>query len=152
MESRIGLSSLAARSSASVAPRVPVDRVVRVLQQVRAGLASEPIGHRPEGTRDPRRPIIGSAGSPKFESRSGNESFPTGPATEPIPSIGGERTYLSESRSQLEAAPAKLADEDREVVEEALAKAERTEAELRYLADHDSLTGLLNRRCFRAKL
>ncbi len=47
---------------------------------------------------------------------------------------------------------AKLADEDREVVEEALAKAERTEAELRYLADHDSLTGLLNRRCFRAKL
>ncbi len=46
----------------------------------------------------------------------------------------------------------KLADEDREIVEGALAKAEKTEAELRYLADHDSLTGLLNRRCFRAKL
>ena len=30
--------------------------------------------------------------------------------------------------------------------------AERTEAELRYLADHDSLTGLLDRRRFRAEL
>ncbi len=46
----------------------------------------------------------------------------------------------------------KLADEDREIVEGALARAEKTEAELRYLADHDSLTGLLNRRSFRAKL
>jgi diguanylate cyclase (GGDEF)-like protein len=46
----------------------------------------------------------------------------------------------------------KLSREDRQVVEGALAKAEKTEAELRYLADHDSLTGLLNRRCFRAKL
>lgn len=47
---------------------------------------------------------------------------------------------------------AKLAEEDRAIVEGALAKAEKTEAELRFLADHDSLTGLLNRRCFRAKL
>jgi len=47
---------------------------------------------------------------------------------------------------------AKLAPEDREVVAGALAKAEKTEAELRYLADHDSLTGLLNRRRFRAEL
>ena len=31
-------------------------------------------------------------------------------------------------------------------------RAERTEAELRYLADHDSLTGLLDRRRFRAEL
>jgi diguanylate cyclase (GGDEF)-like protein len=46
----------------------------------------------------------------------------------------------------------KLADADRETLERALAEAEKTEAELRYLADHDSLTGLLNRRCFRAKL
>jgi len=38
------------------------------------------------------------------------------------------------------------------VVEGALEQAERTEAELRHLADHDSLTGLLNRRCFRGKL
>jgi len=38
------------------------------------------------------------------------------------------------------------------VVEEALARAERTEAELRYLADHDPLTGLLDRRRFRAEL
>ncbi len=46
----------------------------------------------------------------------------------------------------------KLDDEDRRVVEGALVKAEKTEAELRYLADHDSLTGLLNRRRFRAEL
>ena len=38
------------------------------------------------------------------------------------------------------------------MLEGALAKAEKTEAELRYLADHDPLTGLLNRRSFRAKL
>jgi diguanylate cyclase (GGDEF)-like protein len=46
----------------------------------------------------------------------------------------------------------KLEAEDREVVLGALARAERTEAELRYLADHDSLTGLLVRRRFRAEL
>ncbi len=46
----------------------------------------------------------------------------------------------------------KLESEDREVVLGALARAERTEAELRYLADHDSLTGLLDRRRFRAEL
>lgn len=46
----------------------------------------------------------------------------------------------------------KLALEDRVVVQGALERAEKTEAELRYLADHDSLTGLLNRRRFRAEL
>lgn len=46
----------------------------------------------------------------------------------------------------------KLGPIDRDVVEGALAKAEKTEMELRYLADHDSLTGLLNRRRFRAEL
>ncbi len=46
----------------------------------------------------------------------------------------------------------KLEPEDREIVAGALARAEKTEAELRYLADHDSLTGLLNRRRFRAEL
>lgn len=46
----------------------------------------------------------------------------------------------------------KLEPADRHVVENALARAERTEAELRYLADHDSLTGLLDRRRFRAEL
>ncbi len=46
----------------------------------------------------------------------------------------------------------KLAPEDREVILGALERAEKTEAELRYLADHDSLTGLLDRRRFRAEL
>ena len=46
----------------------------------------------------------------------------------------------------------KLEPEDREVVLAALERADRSEAELRYLADHDSLTGLLDRRRFRAEL
>ncbi len=46
----------------------------------------------------------------------------------------------------------KLEPEDRAVVEGALARAEKTEAELRHLADHDPLTGLLNRRSFRREL
>jgi diguanylate cyclase (GGDEF)-like protein len=46
----------------------------------------------------------------------------------------------------------KLTAEDRLILEGALEKAEKTEAELRYLADHDPLTGLLNRRRFRTKL
>ena len=62
-------------------------------------------------------------------------------------------TGNSEQRDPaIEQVLAKLAPEDREVVAGALAKAEKTEAELRYLADHDSLTGLLNRRRFRAEL
>jgi diguanylate cyclase (GGDEF)-like protein len=52
----------------------------------------------------------------------------------------------------VEAALAKLAPEDRAVVQGALKRAEKTEAELRYLADHDPLTGLLNRRRFRSEL
>jgi diguanylate cyclase (GGDEF)-like protein len=46
----------------------------------------------------------------------------------------------------------KLTDGDRQILEGALKKAEKTEAELRYLADHDSLTGLLNRRSFRGRV
>ena len=58
----------------------------------------------------------------------------------------------SQSEPEVEAALAKLDAEDREIVLARLRKAERTEAELRYLADHDSLTGLLDRRRFRAEL
>ncbi len=52
----------------------------------------------------------------------------------------------------LEEVLAKLELADREVVIGALERAERTEAELRHLADHDPLTGLQNRRRFRAEL
>jgi diguanylate cyclase (GGDEF)-like protein len=47
---------------------------------------------------------------------------------------------------------AKLEPTDRQVVLDALDAAEKTESELRYLADHDPLTALLNRRAFRARL
>jgi diguanylate cyclase (GGDEF)-like protein len=46
----------------------------------------------------------------------------------------------------------KLEPADRIVVQGALERAEKTEAELRFLAEHDPLTGLLNRRRFRAEL
>ena len=60
---------------------------------------------------------------------------------------------ISEKRDPaVEAVLQTLAPADREVIEGALWKAEKTEAELRYLADHDPLTGLLNRRSFRSKL
>jgi diguanylate cyclase (GGDEF)-like protein len=63
-----------------------------------------------------------------------------------------EGELQKQSKSAVEAVLAKLAPDDRKVVDEALAKAEKTEAELRYIADHDSLTGLLDRRRFRAEL
>lgn len=58
----------------------------------------------------------------------------------------------AESGPAIETVLAKLEEDDRAVVLAALERAERTEAELRYLADHDSLTGLLDRRRFRAEL
>jgi diguanylate cyclase (GGDEF)-like protein len=59
---------------------------------------------------------------------------------------------LAQSEPAIEAVLKKLEAGDREVMLAALARAERTEAELRYLADHDSLTGLLDRRRFRSEL
>jgi diguanylate cyclase (GGDEF)-like protein len=58
----------------------------------------------------------------------------------------------SQSEPAIEAVLTKLAPKDRAVVLGALDRAERTETELRYLADHDSLTGLQVRRRFRAEL
>ncbi|HEY2479028.1 MAG TPA: EAL domain-containing protein [Solirubrobacterales bacterium] len=52
----------------------------------------------------------------------------------------------------LQAVLAKLGPADRQVVLDALDAAHKTETELRYLADHDPLTALLNRRAFRARL
>jgi diguanylate cyclase (GGDEF)-like protein len=57
-----------------------------------------------------------------------------------------------QSNSAIDSVLAKLDPEDREIIAGALAQAEKTEAELRYIADHDSLTGLLDRRRFRAEL
>ncbi|HEY5707874.1 MAG TPA: EAL domain-containing protein [Solirubrobacterales bacterium] len=61
-------------------------------------------------------------------------------------------TRPTQSNPEVESVLAKLDPEDRKVVAEALAKAEKTEAQLRYIADHDSLTGLLDRRRFRSEL
>jgi len=52
----------------------------------------------------------------------------------------------------LEGVLEKLAPADRKVVLDALDAAAKTESELRYLADHDPLTALLNRRAFRGRL
>jgi diguanylate cyclase (GGDEF)-like protein len=65
--------------------------------------------------------------------------------------MAGDRLPI-QSDPSIASALEKLGPEDRRVVEEALRRAEKTEAELRYLADHDSLTGLLDRRRFRAEL
>jgi diguanylate cyclase (GGDEF)-like protein len=59
---------------------------------------------------------------------------------------------LSEGGPAIHAVLEKLEPDDRQVILAALERAERTEAELRYLAEHDSLTGLLDRRRFRAEL
>jgi diguanylate cyclase (GGDEF)-like protein len=63
----------------------------------------------------------------------------------------GERLPAA-SDPAIESVLGKLDHGDREVVLGALERAEKTEAELRYLADHDSLTGLLDRRRFRSEL
>ena len=63
----------------------------------------------------------------------------------------GER-HRSSGDPAIDAVLKKLDPEDRGVVLGALERAEKTEAELRYLADHDSLTGLLDRRRFRSEL
>jgi diguanylate cyclase (GGDEF)-like protein len=66
--------------------------------------------------------------------------------------VVANQRFLAQSEPAIDAVLEKLDPEDREVVRSALAKAEKTEAELRYIADHDSLTGLLDRRRFRAEL
>ncbi len=68
-----------------------------------------------------------------------------------IPLVAKER-LLVEGGPAIDAVLEKLEPDDRQVLLAALERAERTEAELRYLADHDSLTGLLDRRRFRAEL
>jgi diguanylate cyclase (GGDEF)-like protein len=74
-----------------------------------------------------------------------------GPVKLYLSKVAVERTK-AHSEPEIDAVLRKLDPEDREIVRRALAKAEKTEAELRYLADHDSLTGLLDRRRFRSEL
>ncbi len=80
-----------------------------------------------------------------------------GPGASPAPrkhyvlSVALERLQ-DKGAADIEAVIEKLDPEDREVILAALAEAEKTEAKLRYLADHDSLTGLLDRRRFRGEL
>jgi diguanylate cyclase (GGDEF)-like protein len=66
--------------------------------------------------------------------------------------VANDQRLSAQSEPAIEAVLRKLEDDDRKVVVAALERAERNEAELRYLADHDSLTGLLDRRRFRAEL
>jgi diguanylate cyclase (GGDEF)-like protein len=68
-----------------------------------------------------------------------------------LSSVAVERKR-AHSEPEIDAVLRKLEPEDREIISRALARAEKTEAELRYLADHDSLTGLLDRRRFRSEL
>ncbi|HEX6753826.1 MAG TPA: EAL domain-containing protein [Solirubrobacterales bacterium] len=63
-----------------------------------------------------------------------------------------EEALPTQSNPEIESVLEKLAPDDRRVVDEALAKAQKTEAQLRYIADHDALTGLLDRRRFRSEL
>jgi len=57
-----------------------------------------------------------------------------------------------QSEPAIETVLRKLEPADRQIVLDALKQAEKTEAELRYIADHDALTGLLDRRRFRVEL
>src|SRR5829696_4459863 len=66
----------------------------------------------------------------------------------PVP----EDRLPTQSEPSIEAVLGKLDGEDRKIIVDALERAEKTEAELRHLADHDSLTGLQNRRRFRSEL
>ena len=58
----------------------------------------------------------------------------------------------SRGDASLQSVLAKLEPADRQVVLDALEAAQKTETELRYLADPDPLTALLNRRAFRTRL
>jgi diguanylate cyclase (GGDEF)-like protein len=64
----------------------------------------------------------------------------------------GNNQKTGQADPAVDAVLEKLPAEDRAVIRGALEQAEKTEAELRYLADHDPLTGLLNRRRFRTEL
>ncbi len=63
-----------------------------------------------------------------------------------------EEGHESPEDARIEAILEKLDRVDRRAVRDALDRGRRTEEELRYLADHDALTGLLDRRRFRDEL
>lgn len=102
---------------------------------------------------DTWRPIIGRKRSPKLgDERGRHYAFTWWKRMNLyLLKMTGKRLE-NRSEPEIQAVLDKLAPEDREVIGRALAEAEKTEAELRYIADHDSLTGLLDRRRFRAEL
>src|SRR5882757_3355624 len=128
-ESRIGRSSRRARSSASAPHGYQSTGLSRCWRRYGLVSAARRLAIHPRVTRTTLR-----ASSDSFD-RSVNSM-----------NSSGNRD------AALQAVLAKLEPADRSVVLGALEEAQKTETELRYLADHDPLTALLNRRAFRTRL
>ena len=101
-----------------VAPRVPVDGVVAVLQEIGAGLLGKSVAHRfsayPAHARAGQ--LFAPAGSPKFESRGGNGPVCLAAVTVNQYLLPVENLDTPQKRDPaVEAVLKKLADEDREI-------------------------------------
>ena len=125
-----------ARAERLRAPGIPVDRVVRVLEQVGAGLAGEAVGHRSQPTLQRRRLFAALAKFEYLARHSASECRAV--------NTFSMRARSRRARSGDQAVLAKLEPADRAGRRSARSTAaEKTETELRYLADHDSA----HRRC-----
>src|SRR6185503_20280605 len=140
-ESRIGRSSARARSSASAPQGYQSTGLSRCWR--RYGLVSA-------ARRLAIHPRVTSAVSGSRPQTSHMTPAPASSATVER-SLNGMNSS-GKREAALQAVLAKLEPADRQVVLGALEEAQKTETELRYLADHDPLTALLNRRAFRTRL